>query len=110
MFFLVLPVSMLVLEFVRSVCVKLVAACSSAKGFQVETVAVDVREVCLGCWLVALLFFSFCLFCCPKMKAEFRVAPFLYLFRYSEGANIASRSPFLARKYCYVFPRYVVRK
>ena len=34
--------------------VKLVAACFSAKGFQVESIAVDVREGCLGCWLVAL--------------------------------------------------------
>ena len=33
---------------------KLAAACSSAKGFQVESVAVDVREVCLGYWLMAL--------------------------------------------------------
>ena len=35
-------------------CVKLAAACSSAKWFQVESVAVDVRGVCLGCWLIAL--------------------------------------------------------
>ena len=33
---------------------KLTAACSSAKGFQVKSVTVNVREVCLGCWLVAL--------------------------------------------------------
>ena len=33
---------------------KLAAACSSVKGFQVESVIVDVREVCPGCWLVAL--------------------------------------------------------
>ena len=33
---------------------KLVAACSSAKGFQVEFVAVDASEVSLGCWLGAL--------------------------------------------------------
>ena len=32
----------------------LVAACSSVKGFLVESVAVDAREVCLGCWLGAL--------------------------------------------------------
>ena len=50
---LVSPISMLVLEFVE-VCVKLVAACSSAKRFQVESVAVDARVVCLGCWLGAL--------------------------------------------------------
>ena len=37
---LVLPVSMLVFDFVGSVCVKIVAA----KGFQVESVAVDARE------------------------------------------------------------------
>ena len=46
---------MLVFEFVESVCVyvcvcvKLVEA--SAKGFQVESVAVDAREFCLGGWL-----------------------------------------------------------
>ena len=33
---------------------KLAAASSSAMGFQVESVAVDVREVCSGCWLIAL--------------------------------------------------------
>ena len=31
-------------------CVKLVAACSLAKGFQVKPVAVDAKEVCVGCW------------------------------------------------------------
>ena len=41
---LVSPVSMLVLEFIGSVCVELVAACSSVKWFQVESVAVDARE------------------------------------------------------------------
>ena len=33
---------------------KLAATCSSAMEFQVESVAVDVKEVCLGCWLIAL--------------------------------------------------------
>ena len=33
---------------------KLAAAFSSAMGFQVESVAVDVRDVCLGCWLISL--------------------------------------------------------
>ena len=33
---------------------KLAAACSSAMGFQVESVAVDVRKVRLGYWLIAL--------------------------------------------------------
>ena len=51
--FLVLLVSKLILG-LSEVCVKLAAACSSAKGFQVESVAVDVREVCLDCRLMAL--------------------------------------------------------
>ena len=38
--------------------VKLVAAYYSAKGFQVESVAVDAREVWLGCWLGALCIFG----------------------------------------------------
>ena len=33
---------------------KLAAACSSAMGFQVESVAGDLRDVCSGCWLIAL--------------------------------------------------------
>ena len=33
---------------------KLASACSLAIGFQVESVAVDVRDVCSGCWLIAL--------------------------------------------------------
>ena len=33
---------------------KLIAVCSSEKGLQVESVAVDAREVYLGCWLCAL--------------------------------------------------------
>ena len=53
MFLLVSLVSMLVLVLLE-VCVKLAAACSSAMGFQVESVVVDVRDNCSGCWLIAL--------------------------------------------------------
>ena len=46
-------VSMLVLGLLEA-CVKLAAACSSAMGFQVESVVVDVIDVCSGCWLITL--------------------------------------------------------
>ena len=38
----------------KEACVKLAAACSSAMRFQLESVAVGVREICSGCWLITL--------------------------------------------------------
>ena len=75
---------------------KLAAACSSAIGFRVESVAVDVREVCLGCWLMAL---------CPsthypkgtrkivleRKKESMRSAWFGQLVAKSLGGSIDSR-------------------